>query len=138
MVEALFYAVLLGVALGLVYDLFRVFRLIFKLDFLFDFVFWLISAFVVFSYLLIFNNGSVRAIYLISILIGFALYIFTLGYVTNQIEIKIAKFIKKRLKRLNIFKKVLQFVNDVYYNIKVNLFKTSQTDIDGEGNVEGN
>lgn len=138
MVEALFYAVLLGAALGLVYDIFRIFRLTFGLNFLFDFLFWIISAFAVFSYLLIFNNGSVRAIYLMSVLLGFLLYIFTLGYVTNQIERKIAKFIKIRLKRLNIFKKVLQFVNDVYYNVKVKLFKTSRTDIDGESNGKGN
>ena len=80
-----------------------------------------------FSFLLIFNNGEIRGIYLLLFFAGFVFYILTLGYVTKSIEVKFAKMVKIRLKKvknkLKSFKKVLHFVNDVYYNIKVKVLK---------------
>lgn len=127
MAEGLFYALLTGVLLGAVYDVFRFFRLIFNSNFILDFLFWILTAFAVFSFLLIFNNGEIRGIYLLLIFAGFVFYILTLGYVTKSIEVKFAKMVKIRLKKvknkLKSFKKVLHFVNDVYYNIKVKVLK---------------
>lgn len=127
MAEGLFYALLTGVLLGAVYDVFRFFRLIFNANFILDFLFWILTAFAVFSFLLIFNNGEIRGIYLLLFFAGFVFYILTLGYVTKSIEVKFAKIVKIRLKKvknkLKSFKKVLHFVNDVYYNIKVKVLK---------------
>lgn len=119
--EAFFYAVLVGVILGLLFDVFRVPRIIFSDKFFFDFLFWLISTFVVFCYFLIFNSGALRMINFLLIFIGFLFYTFTIGYVTKQIEIRVAKKIKIYLKKVKIrlksFKKVLHSMTDVYYNI---------------------
>lgn len=127
MAEGLFYALLTGVLLGAVYDVFRFFRLIFNSNFFLDFLFWILTAFAVFSFLLIFNNGEIRGIYLLLFFAGFVFYILTLGYATKSIEVKFTKIVKIRLKKvknkLKSFKKVLHFVNDVYYNIKVKVLK---------------
>ncbi len=118
MAENIFYAVLVGGVLGLLFDFFRLPRLIFNDKFFFDFLFWIVSAFTVFCYLLIFNSGSIRMIYLLFIFLGFLLVIFTLGYVTKPIQEAIAKKIKKWLKS---FKKVLQKLYNILYNIKANV-----------------
>lgn len=95
------------------------------------------SAFAVYSYLLIFNNGSVRAIYLLFISAGYLLYIFTLGYADREIEKKTARLIKIRLKKvknkLKSFKKVLQSVSNLYYNVRARLFGKA-----GRRNKDGN
>lgn len=127
MADDLFYALLAGIILGAFYDWLRLFRLVFNRHLFLDLFFWCTSAFAVFSYLLIFNNGSIRVIYLLFIFAGFSVYIFTLGYVTEKIELKLSQKIKfwfKKIKnRLKSFKKVLQSVNSLYYNIKAKLFK---------------
>lgn len=128
--ESLFYAVVVGCALGLLYDISRLLRLTFNDKFVFDFLFWIICAFTVFSYFLIFQNGSLRTINFIFILIGFLLYIFTLGYVTKSLEIKFSASIKRQMNKiknlLKSLKKQLQSKWHIYYNkyVKtVSLFK---------------
>lgn len=98
MAEALFYAAAVGVALGIFFDLLRLPRLILGDRFFIDFLFWIISTFIVFSYLLVFNSGAVRAIYFIFIFLGFAAVSLTLGTVTRPFHKKLAKKIKIRLK----------------------------------------
>lgn len=114
--EGFVYALVTGAALGVLYDFLRFIRLAFNSRFFIDFLFWILSAFAVFSYLIIFNSGAVRAQPLILILLGFIAYIFTLGKITVGFEKAAAKKIKNRLKS---FKKVLQLLHRVYYNIKV-------------------
>lgn len=99
MAENIFYAVLAGGALGLLFDFLRLPRLIFNDRFFFDFLFWIISAFTVFCYLLIFNSGAIRMIYLFFILLGFLLVLFTLGYVTKPLQQRIAEKLKKWFKK---------------------------------------
>ncbi|MDE6862781.1 MAG: spore cortex biosynthesis protein YabQ [Eubacterium sp.] len=118
MAENIFYAVLAGGALGLLFDFLRLPRLIFNDKFFFDFLFWIISAFTVFCYLLIFNSGGIRMIYLFFILVGFLLVLFTLGYVTKPLHMAIAEKLKKWSKSL---KKVLQKLYNIYYNKKANV-----------------
>ncbi len=122
MAEGLYFALLTGILLGVLYDVFRFFRLTFNSNFLLDFLFWIVTAFAVFSFLLIFNNGEIRGIYFVLIFAGFVFYILTIGYVTKNIEVKFAKkvkiWLKKMKNKLKSFKKVLHFVNDIYYNIK--------------------
>lgn len=140
--ESLFYAVFVGAALGVLYDFLRLLRLVFNDKFFLDFLFWLVSSIIVFCYFLIFNSGALRMIYFVVILIGFLLYIFTLGYATKQLEAKLAKklrlCLKKVKKRLKSFKKVLQSKSIIYYNIIANmkrhLSKKNKDDSNGTGN----
>lgn len=130
----MFYAVLTGGALGLLFDALRFFRLLFNDKFFFDFFFWIISSVVVFCYLLVFNNGSIRAVYLGFILIGFLAIIFTLGYATKPLQQHLAKKIKIRLKKL---KKVLQKISNILYNIKVSLVDLSKRKFKGGKDGKG-
>ena len=114
--EALFYAFFVGIGFGIYYDILRLFRLTVGLDLFFDLLFWVSCSFVTFSYLLIFNNGEIRWIYLVTILVGFLVYILSFGKLFLPIQKTIAKKVKIRLKK---FKKVLQLPYLLYYNIKV-------------------
>lgn len=134
MAENIFYAVLTGGALGLLFDFLRLPRLIFNDKFFFDFLFWIVSAFTVFCYLLIFNNGSIRMIYLLFILLGFLLVLFTLGYVTKPLHIAIAKKLKKWAKS---FKKVLQKLYNILYNIRANVETLMKKKFKGGKNGKG-
>ena len=134
MAEPLFYAVILGFTLGILCDVFRFPRLVFLDKLFFDFLFWIISGIAVFCYLLIFNNGDVRAIYLLFILLGFLLVTFTLGYVTNPIQQKLANKIRKSLKSL---KKVLQKMRSIYYNIKAKSGAITKKKFKGDKNGKG-
>ncbi|MGN1124234.1 MAG: spore cortex biosynthesis protein YabQ [Eubacterium sp.] len=136
MAEALFFAAAVGAALGLLYDFFRLLRLVLGCDFFLDFLFWILTSFAVFCYLLVFNNGAVRGIFLLFILTGFILYFFTIGYVTEGIEKKLAKKVKIQLKKvkklLKSFKKVLQLPNKLYYNIIVKVKTLFNHNYEGE------
>lgn len=134
MAESLFYAVIVGMALALLYDFFRFFRLVFNDRFFLDFIFWIISAMVTFCYLLIFNNGEIRAIYFVLIFVGFASITLCLGYVSKPIQQKLAKKIKIRLKS---FKKVLQNRCIIYYN-KIKCAKGLKAKPEGDKNGKGN
>ena len=71
------------------------------------------------------------------IFIGFLLYTFTLGYVTKNIEVRLAKKIKfwlKRVKnRIKSFKKVLQSFYNIYYNITARMKKVFHKKGKGDG-----
>lgn len=140
--EQLFYAVLTGGVLAVLYDFFRLFRIIFNDKFILDFLFWIISAFSVYSYMLIFCEGKIRSIVFIFIFIGFVLYIMTLGYVTKNIEKRIGKKIKNRLKKLKYklksFKKVLHYPRNIYYNITKRKKSILKRNSEGEDDEKGN
>ena len=127
--EALFYAFFVGIGFGLFYDLLRLFRLSFGGALFFDITFWVVCAFVSFCYLLIFNNGQVRWIYLALIFAGFLVYIVLFGKLFLPIEKIIAKKVKIRLKK---FKKVLQLPSTLYYNIKAKIKRPSHKEYEGE------
>ena len=82
-----------------------------------------------FSYLLIFNNGEIRWIYLVTILVGFLAYILSFGKLFLPIQKTIAKKVKIRLKK---FKKVLQLPYLLYYNIKVKFKKPNHKKYEGD------
>lgn len=127
--EALFYAFFVGIGFGIYYDILRLFRLTVGLDLFFDLLFWVSCSFVTFSYLLIFNNGEIRWIYLVTILVGFLVYILSFGKLFLPIQKTIAKKVKIRLKK---FKKVLQLPYLLYYNIKVNFKKPNHKKYEGD------
>lgn len=127
--EALFYAFFVGIGFGIFYDILRLFRLSFGFDLFFDLLFWVSCSFVTFSYLLIFNNGEIRWIYLVTILVGFLVYILSFGKLFLPIQKTIAKKVKIRLKN---FKKVLQLPYLLYYNIKVKFKKPNHKKYEGD------
>lgn len=127
--EALFYAFFVGIGFGIYYDILRLFRLTVGLDLFFDLLFWVSCSFVTFSYLLIFNNGEIRWIYLVTILVGFLMYILSFGKLFLPIQKTIAKKVKIRLKK---FKKVLQLPYLLYYNIKVMFKKPNHKKYEGD------
>ena len=128
MVEALFYAFFVGMGLGFLYDLMRFFRLSFGGSLFFDLLFWLITSFVSFSYLLIFNDGAIKGIFLV--------YIISMGKISLPLEKRIAKKVKIRLKKvkksLENFKKVLQLPRMLYYNIKEIIKKPNRKKYEGD------
>ena len=103
--EALFYAFFVGIGFGIYYDILRLFRLTVGFDLFFDLLFWVSCSFVTFSYLLIFNNGEIRWIYL----------------VTKKVKIRLKKF-----------KKVLQLPYLLYYNIRVKFKKPNHKKYEGD------
>lgn len=127
--EALFYAFFVGIGFGIYYDILRLFRLTVGLDLFFDLLFWVSCSFVTFSYLLIFNNGEIRWIYLVTILVGFLVYTLSFGKLFLPIQRTIAKKVKIRLKK---FKKVLQLPYLLYYNIKVKFKKPNHKKYEGD------
>lgn len=127
--EALFYAFFVGIGFGIYYDILRLFRLTVGLDLFFDLLFWVSCSFVTFSYLLIFNNGEIRWIYLVTILVGFLAYILSFGKLFLPIQKTIAKKVKIQLKK---FKKVLQLPYLLYYNIKVKFKKPNHKKYEGD------
>lgn len=78
-------SVVLGAALGVVYDCFRVFRIVFPpaaknaAVVVEDIIFWLIYGFCVFCYSAVLARGQVRFFIVVGSLIGFVLYIVTIG-----------------------------------------------------------
>lgn len=127
--EALFYAFFVGIGFGIYYDILRLFRLTVGLDLFFDLLFWVSCSFVTFSYLLIFNNGEIRWIYLVTILVGFLVYILSFGKLFLPIQKTNCKKVKIRLKK---FKKVLQLPYLLYYNIKVKFKKPNHKKYEGD------
>ncbi|MCC8074227.1 MAG: spore cortex biosynthesis protein YabQ [Clostridiales bacterium] len=114
------FAIITGVLSGVLYDFFRLFRLIFNRHFFLDMLYWVIIGFAAFLYLLAFNNGEIRMIYLLTIFFGAVTYIFTFSRISLTFQRRIAKIIKIRLKKvknkLKSFKKVLQSHLNIYYN----------------------
>lgn len=78
-------SVLLGAAMGVVYDCFRVLRIVFPpaaksgAVLVQDIVFWLIYGFAIFCYATFAARGQVRFFIFFGSLIGFVLYILTIG-----------------------------------------------------------
>ena len=133
--EALFYAFFVGIGFGIYYDILRLFRLTAGLDLFFHLLFWVSCSFVTFSYLLIFNNGEIRWIYLVTILVGFLAYILSFGKLFLPIQKTIAKKVKIRLKK---FKKVFPEMKNVYAINNIidykNIIKKSQESVKEEIN----
>ena len=125
------YSLVLGVSLGIVYDLFKLDRLLFKRSkiFLFfsDILFWLISAFLIFTFCVIFSNGQIRGFIVLGTLLGFVIYRLTL----SKLIFLLVNPLKKLVKKLNNrYYKLIEKANDFILKqvfkakkiIKVNFF----------------
>lgn len=128
------WSCLLGTMLGAFYDLFRVFRLIFSKGWVSviiqDIIFWCVAGLATFAHILAINKGQVRLYILLSILLGFMIYYYTMGRLifktvsaaANGIKRMIAgaaaaagrsiKRLKNRIKRKNAAKIVQKSKNN--------------------------
>lgn len=90
---------LLGFALGAVYDFFRIFRTVAhcgrNVVFVLDIIYWLVCAAVTFAFLLLQNEGKLRALVIIFEVAGAMLYYYTIG----TIVIKKAEAASSGIKR---------------------------------------
>lgn len=111
----------LGLFIGAVYDFFRFFRLVFKNKaavFLLDFLFFFIISPILFIFLLSYNNGQVMVYYFTASLFGFLVYILTVYRITGYIFRPVAALFRNIVKKiLKSFKKGLQCIKKVYYNM---------------------
>lgn len=137
MAEQYLYAVVLGLILGALLDLFRFFRLLVNDKFFFDFFYWIISAVCVFCYLILFNNGAIRILYILLIFSAAAFYALTFARLTKAPELAVAGFVKNTFKKIiNSAKKVLKSMRHLYYNIK-KARNVKTTHKKGDGNESG-
>lgn len=89
------YSVAVGGFIGIIYDFFKIDRKIFKRGVAFivfeDILFWVISAFVFFSFSVVFSNGQIRGYLLFGTSIGFTVYKLTLSKVVIMLILPIKK-----------------------------------------------
>lgn len=92
-------AALLGFVLGMVYDVFRVFRVTTRCGrvavFVLDIIYWLICAAATFAFLILQNDGKLRALVIICEVAGSVLYYYTIGVIV----IKRAEAVSSGIKR---------------------------------------
>ena len=97
------YAIFMGVVLGFIYDVFKFDRILFKRSMIFIFIsdvlFWIISAFVIFSFCIVFSNGQVRGYITFGSLIGFL----TFKILFSRIFFWFLNPFKKITKSINLF-----------------------------------
>jgi len=131
------YSVLMGGAIGLLYDFFKIDRIIFKRSRWFiifaDILFWVISAFIFYSFAVVFSNGQVRGYLLFSSLLGFIIYKLTLSKLIVLIISPIKKastFIKKLY--LTLLDKINYFFNLILQKLRFIIKKLSPKKFDEE------
>lgn len=99
-------SVVLGAALGVVYDCFRVFRIVFPpaaknaAVAVEDIIFWLFYGFCVFCYSAVLARGQVRFFIVLGSLIGFVLYLVTIGNAVTGIIRRIVTAVYKVLRKV--------------------------------------
>ena len=99
-------SVVLGAALGILYDCFRVLRIVFppaaKRNAVIaeDIIFWIIYGFCIFCYAAAFARGQVRFFMFFGSLIGFVLYMVTIGNAVTGVIRKIFDAVYKILHKV--------------------------------------
>lgn len=97
-------AALLGFVLGAVYDIFRIIRVAARAGraavFLLDIIYWLICAAATFAFLLLQNNGKLRAVALIAEVAGAALYYYTIGAIVIKSYTAADAAVKRRVRAM--------------------------------------
>lgn len=105
-VELFLLSVILGIGLGILYDCFRVVRIIFPpakkkgAVCLTDIIFWLCYGFSIFLYSVVMARGQVRFFYFLGSIVGFILYIVSVGNLITGIIRAIVKWIYRVLQKV--------------------------------------
>lgn len=129
-------SVLLGAAMGVVYDCFRVFRIVFPpaaksgAVLVQDIIFWLIYGFAIFCYATFAARGQVRFFIFFGSLIGFVLYILTIGNFITGVLRRIFSAIYGTLRKVysiiiepvvNLLRKICQKAHPVFVGSNENV-----------------
>lgn len=122
---AFLYSLLPGVLIGVIYGLFKLLRTVFNfsnvMTFAADVAFMIISAVLIYLYILAFLSGYVRLYLLPGILAGFLAYRLTLGKLLCKVYRPFFMLLKRLFsavsKKIKIFaKKVLKKLRGLLYN----------------------
>ncbi|MED9968887.1 MAG: spore cortex biosynthesis protein YabQ [Ruminococcus sp.] len=122
---AFLYSLLPGVLIGVIYGLFKLLRTVFNfsnvMTFAADIAFMIISAVLIYLYILAFLSGYVRLYLLPGILAGFLAYRLTLGKLLCKVYRPFFALLKRVFsaasKKIKIFaKKVLKKLRSLLYN----------------------
>lgn len=122
---AFLYSLLPGVLIGVIYGLFKLLRTVFNfsnvMTFAADVAFMIISAVLIYLYILAFLSGYVRLYLLPGILAGFLAYRLTLGKLLCKVYRPFFVLLKRVFsavsKKIKIFaKKVLKKLRSLLYN----------------------
>ena len=115
------YSLVLGMMICTFYDILRALRKTgsrsYLSVFIGDLLFWIVSAFVTFIFLLSRTNGEIRGYVLISMLLGFTLWRFTLSRPNFYVFVCVMGFIRR------ILGKAIHFINDCTDKLAVLLSK---------------
>ena len=88
-----------GMLIGILFDIFRVLRKSFNTKDFFtyieDIIFWIITGLFLIFVIFRFNNGEIRGYSICGILLGIAIYIFSISKIFIKINVKIITFLKK-------------------------------------------
>lgn len=132
------YSICMGAILGLLYDFLKIDRIVFKRKnlsiFLQDVLFWIISAFMFFSFSVVFSNGQIRGYLLFGCLLGFLIFKLTISRIFTLIILPL-KRIKNMAenKYLNLMKKInftiISIINGAKNFIKKFLLTKKQKNI---------
>lgn len=129
-------SVVLGAGLGVVYDCFRVFRIILPRAArsasvaVQDVIFWLIYGFCVFCYAAVLARGQVRFFIVLGSLIGFVLYIFTIGNTVTGVIRRIVTAVYGVLRKvysaiIEPFVKILRIICQKISPVFVRIYKNN-------------
>jgi spore cortex biosynthesis protein YabQ len=125
---AFLYSLLPGVIIGVIYGLFKLLRTVFNfsnaMTFAADVVFMLVSAVLIYLYILAFLSGYVRVYLLPGIISGFLAYRLTVGKLLCKVYRPVFALLKRVFsavsKKFKIFvKKVLKKLRHLLYNRQV-------------------
>ncbi len=88
-----------GGIIGILFDIFRILRKSFRYkDYIIDIqdvIFWILTASILLYSSFIFNDGEIRMFMILSSVLGFIIYLFTLSKLFIKINVKIILIIKK-------------------------------------------
>ncbi len=117
------YSIIMGGAIGLIYELFCIDRVLFKRSAFFIFVqdvlFWIISAFVFFSFSVIFSNGQIRGYLLFGTFLGLVAFRLSFSRLFRLIVKPLRKLIKfLKVKYQDLLKKMLFYLEKCLNNVK--------------------
>ena len=120
------YAIILGFCSSIIYDTLKIIRYLDRknltLTIIMDIVFLIICAFLTMIFAIGYNQGEVRLFTIVGHSVGFAVYLFTVGKITNRIIIFISKKIAYIVVKSKIFIKKLTGkiykINYLIINIK--------------------
>lgn len=120
-------SVVLGAVMGVVYDIFRIFRILFppaaksKPIAVQDVLFWLIYGFGIFCYSSAVCGGNLRFFMFFGSLLGFTLYIVTIGNLITGTLRQIAETIRRILRKVYsvIFEPIVKLLKNLCQKVRL-------------------